>query len=87
MRKQYLRRNKDPLDDATWTNALYILLEGCSCPLHTWSIEQLKFRFSFQEDFWSRLAIIKHLLARGVSWDEVGVLEKQSLFTMCGCLD
>ncbi len=66
---------------AQWTNGLRILLDGCSCPIQNWTIEQLKVRLSFQRGFWSRLAIVKQLLKRGFSCKEVEIIENDVIKT------
>jgi hypothetical protein len=69
--------DRDLLEMAEWTSSDRILFDGCSVPIQKWTIPELKFRLSFQRGFFERTALVKQLISRGFTTEQVAEFEQE----------
>ena len=75
-----------PFECMKWARSARVLLSGSSVPIQDWTIPQLRFRFSFEKEFWPRFALYKELLRRGCTYEHVKMYELQSTWEVVASL-
>jgi hypothetical protein len=75
-----------PFECMEWARSSRVLLSDSSVPIQDWTVPQLRFRLSFEEEFWPRFALYKELLCRGFTVEDVAMFESQSTWEVVASL-